>query len=350
MPSPQPALIERYRDRLPVTASTPIVTLGEGSTPLIAAPRISARLGVEVWLKLEGLNPTGSFKDRGMTLAISKAVEDGARRVICASTGNTSASAAAYAARAGLGCVVVMPAGHVARGKIAQAQIAGASICAVDGSFDDALRIVRELASNHPITLVNNLNPYRLEGQKTAAFEIIDEFGVPDWLVLPVGNGGNITAYWQGFCEAVSGGWASDRPALLGCQAQGAATMVEGRDIEAPETIATAIRIGAPVRRREAAAAARASEGGFVAVSDDDIVEWYRRLAVDEGVFCEPSSAASLAGLAQARADGRVADQSRVACILTGHGLKDPDAVATTAASPVVISATPDALAEAVLG
>jgi threonine synthase len=314
-----PCLIERFRERLPVGEATPVITLGEGSTPLVPARRISAALGVEVLLKLEGANPTGSFKDRGMTLALSKAAEEGAHTVICASTGNTSASAAAYAARAGIRCVVVVPAGNVAAGKLAQAQIAGATVVAIRGSFDDALRLVREICERHPITLVNNLNPYRLEGQKTAAFEIVEELGAaPDWLVLPVGNGGNITAYWRGFREADAS------PRLLGCQAEGSAAMVRGVDVAQPETVATAIRIGAPVRRVEAATAARESGGGFVAVPDAEILDWYGRLARDEGVFCEPSSAASVAGLARACADARVPAGSRVVCVLTGHGLKDP--------------------------
>jgi threonine synthase len=324
-----PCLIERFRERLPVGESTPVITLGEGSTPLVHARRISAALGVEVRLKLEGANPTGSFKDRGMTLALSKAAEEGAHTVICASTGNTSASAAAYAARAGIRCVVVVPSGNVALGKLAQAQIAGATVVAIRGSFDDALRLVRELCDRHPITLVNNLNPYRLEGQKTAAFEIVEELGAaPDWLALPVGNGGNITAYWRGFRELHA------TPQLLGCQAAGSAAMVAGIDVPRPETVATAIRIGAPVRRQEAATAARESEGGFVAVPDDEILDWYARLAREEGIFCEPSSAASIAGLARARADGRVPPGVRVVCVLTGHGLKDPDtALARSAAA-----------------
>jgi threonine synthase len=343
-------LIDRYRDRLPVSSATPVIGLGEGSTPLVPAPRLGALLGVDLWLKLEGANPTGSFKDRGMTMAISKAAEDGARAVICASTGNTSASAAAYAARAGIRCIVVVPGGKVALGKLAQAQVMGAVVCAIDGSFDDALRIVRELADSHPITLVNNLNPYRLEGQKTAAFEIVEELGVPDWVALPVGNGGNITAFWRGFNEAVAAGDASDRPRMLGCQADGSAAMVRGEDVAEPETVATAIRIGRPVRRSEAAAAARESEGGFIAATDAEILEWYARIARLEGVFCEPSSATSVAGVARARADGSIAEGERVVCVLTGHGLKDPASASALGAEVVTLAATRDALEGVVFG
>ena len=339
-----PCLIERYRDRLPVSVDTPIISLGEGSTPLVRAQRLGEELGVELWLKLDGANPTGSFKDRGMTVAISKAVEDGARAVICASTGNTSASAAAYAARAGIRCVVVIPSGKIALGKLAQAQIMGAVVCAIDGSFDDGLRLVREIADAHPITLVNNLNPYRLEGQKTAAFEIVDEIGVPDWVALPVGNAGNVTAYWRGFNEAVSHGDATDRPRLLGCQAEGSAAMVRGEDIAEPETLATAIRIGRPVRRAEAAAAVREAEGTFMAAPDAEILSWYGRIAALEGVFCEPSSATSVACLARARATGTVAEGERVVCVLTGHGLKDPDSATATGARVLTVPATRAAL------
>jgi threonine synthase len=345
-----PGLIERYRDRLPVTDATPIVSLGEGSTPLVHAPRLGAELGVDLWLKLEGLNPTGSFKDRGMTLALSKAAEAGASTVICASTGNTSASAAAYAARAGIRCVVVVPGGQIALGKLAQAQMAGATVCAIDGSFDEALRLVMELSDAHPITLVNNLNPFRLEGQKTAAWEVVEAIGVPDWLSLPVGNAGNITAYWRGFDEAVAAGDATDRPRMLGCQAAGSAAMMLGRDIEVPDTVATAIRIGRPVRREEASRAARESEGGFVAVPDAEILQWYARVARVEGVFCEPSSATSLAGLAEARRTGMVAEGERVVCVLTGHGLKDPDAATASGSEVHRVAVDRAALERLILG
>ena len=344
-------LIERYRAWLPVDDDTPVVTLGEGSTPLLRAPRLGARLGVDLWLKYEGMNPTGSFKDRGMTLALSKAAQDGAKAVICASTGNTSASAAAYSARAGIRCVVVIPGGKVALGKLAQAQIAGAVVIQIDGSFDDALRLVRIMSEEHPITLVNNLNPYRLEGQKTAAWEILDDLGhVPEWMCLPVGNGGNITAYWRGFREAHERGDCDRLPRMLGAQAEGSAAMVRGVDVERPETIATAIRIGAPVRREEAGAAAGESGGGFAAASDRAILDWFGHAVRDEGVFCEPSSAASLAGLANARRDGLVPEGAEVVCVLTGHGLKDPENAIAESAAPVTIPAERSALEAVVLG
>jgi len=344
-------LIERYRAWLPVDDATPVVTLGEGSTPLLRAPRLGARLGVDLWLKYEGMNPTGSFKDRGMTMALSKAAQDGAKAVICASTGNTSASAAAYSARAGIRCVVVIPGGKVALGKLAQAQVAGAVVVQIDGSFDDALRLVRIMSEEHPITLVNNLNPYRLEGQKTAAWEILDDLGhVPEWMCLPVGNGGNITAYWRGFREAHERGDCDRLPRMLGAQAEGSAAMVRGVDVERPETIATAIRIGAPVRREEAGAAARDSGGGFAAASDREILDWFGHAVRDEGVFCEPSSAASLAGLANARRDGLVPEGAEVVCVLTGHGLKDPDNAIAESAPPVTIPAERSALEAVVLG
>ena len=344
-------LIERFRDRLPVSAATPIVTLGEGSTPMLLAPRLGAELGIELYLKLEGDNPTGSFKDRGMTLALSKALEDGAKAVVCASTGNTSASAAAYAARAGLPCSVVVPAGRIARGKLAQAQACGARVVQIDGSFDDALAVVRELTDRHPITLVNNLNPYRLEGQKTGAFEVVDDLGdAPDWLCLPVGNGGNIAAYWRGFRESLDRGDASRPPRLLACQAAGAAPIVTGSLVDAPDTIATAIRIGRPVRFIEAREAVTASEGGALAVTDEEILAAFRRLPETEGVFCEPASAASLAGLVKARAEGLVEDGARVVCILTGHGLKDPDTAVEQSSAPLVVGSGYDAVEAAILG
>ena len=344
-------LIRRFRDRLPAFDDDAIVSIGEGATPLIHAPRLGARLGVDLHLKFEGLNPTGSFKDRGMTTALSAAKQDGAKAVICASTGNTSASAAAYAARAGIRCVVVIPGGKVALGKLAQAQVAGASVVQIDGSFDDALRMVRVMSEEHPITLVNNLNPYRLEGQKTAAWEIIEDLGrQPEWMCLPVGNGGNITAYWRGYRESLERGDISALPRMLGAQAEGSAAMVRGEDVAAPETIATAIRIGAPVRREEAGAAARDSGGGFAAASDREILDWFGHVVRDEGVFCEPSSAASLAGLANARRDGLVPEGAEVVCVLTGNGLKDPDNAIAESAPPVTIPAERDALERIVLG
>jgi len=313
-------LIERYRDRLPVTDATPVVTLGEGDTPLLPAPRISELTGVEVYLKYEGPNPTGSFKDRGMTVAVSKALEDGAREAVCASTGNTSASAAAYCGRAGIRLAVVLPEGAIARGKLAQAQICGARVIAVQGSFDDALGLVRGLVDRRPVALLNSINPYRLEGQKTAAFEVLEQLGgAPDWVALPVGNGGNITAYWMGFNEM------GQRPRMLAGQAAGAAPLVTRRPVASPTTIATAIRIGNPARLDQALAAIDDSGGGVRAIDDVGILAAYRMLAQEEGVFCEPASAASVAALLEAVTDGLVERGSTAVCVLTGHGLKDPD-------------------------
>jgi threonine synthase len=313
-------LIERYRERLPVTDATPVVSLGEGSTPLVHAPRLSALTGLEVHLKYEGLNPTGSFKDRGMTVAVSKALEEGATAAVCASTGNTSASAAAYCGRAGIKLAVVLPEGAIARGKLAQAQICGARVIAVQGSFDDALRLVRELVERHPVALLNSINPFRLEGQKTAAFEVVEQLGgAPDWLALPVGNGGNITAYWKGFGEL------GVAPRMLAGQAAGAAPLLTRAPVPNPTTIATAIRIGNPARLDQALAAVEQSQGGIRAMPDEAILDAYRLLAQQEGVFCEPASAASVAALLVAAGDGLVEPGSRVVCVLTGHGLKDPD-------------------------
>jgi threonine synthase len=313
-------LIERYRDRLPVTDTTPIVSLGEGSTPLVHAPRISERTGLDVFLKYEGLNPTGSFKDRGMTVAVSKALEAGATEAVCASTGNTSASAAAYCGRAGIKLAVVLPEGAIARGKLAQAQICGARVIAVQGSFDDALGLVRQLVERRPVALLNSINPFRLEGQKTAAFEVLEQLGgAPDWLALPVGNGGNITAYWKGFGEMGAA------PRMLAGQAEGAAPLVTRAPVANPATIATAIRIGNPARLDQALAAVDDSHGGIRAISDDAILDAYRMLAQEEGVFCEPASAAAVAALFVAARDGLVEPGARVVCVLTGHGLKDPD-------------------------
>jgi threonine synthase len=311
-----PGLIERYRDRLPVTDATPVVELGEGSTPLLAAPRISEMTDCRVLLKYEGLNPTGSFKDRGMTVAVSKALEEGATVAVCASTGNTSASAAAYCGRAGIRLAVVLPEGAIARGKLAQAQICGARVIAVQGSFDDALGLVRELVERNPIALLNSINPYRLEGQKTAAFEVLETLdGPPDWLALPVGNGGNISAYWKGFTEM------GVAPRMLAGQAAGAAPLLTGVPVRDPQTVATAIRIGNPARLGQALAAVSESNGGIRAIDDDGILATYRLLAQEEGVFCEPASAASVAALLEAAADGLVEPGSTVVCVLTGHGL-----------------------------
>ncbi|MGE5552612.1 MAG: threonine synthase [Betaproteobacteria bacterium] len=320
-------LIERYRRFLPVTGETPVITLGEGNTPLIPVP-FGRELGegVAMWVKFEGANPTGSFKDRGMTLAISKAVEAKARSVICASTGNTSASAAAYAARAGLNCFVVLPKGKIALGKLAQALIHGARALAIEGNFDDALRLVRELAAEGRVTLVNSVNPHRIEGQKTAAFEVCDDLGgAPDYLAIPVGNAGNITAYWKGFREYAAAGIVQRTPVMLGFQAAGAAPLVHGRPVAQPETIATAIRIGNPASWEGAVEAVRSSQGRFTAVTDEEILAAYTRLAKEAGVFCEPASAASVAGVLKLGREGYFRPGARVVCVLTGHGLKDPD-------------------------
>jgi len=308
------SLIERYRDRLPFAPGDPVVSLEEGSTPLVPAPRLSAEVGAEVWLKLEGANPTGSFKDRGMTCAVSDAVRGGAEAVVCASTGNTAASLAAYAARAGIPGAVIVPEGKIAAGKLAQALMHGARVVALRGNFDEALALVRELSERHPIALVNSINPLRVEGQKTAAFEVLEALDELDAVCIPVGNAGNVTAWWKGFQEAGHG------PRMLGFQAAGAAPLVHGRRVERPETVASAIRIGNPARWEEAMAAMTASRGGVAAVTDDEILAAYRLLAAREGVFCEPASAASVAGLLRHGAG----DAARVVCVLTGHGLKDP--------------------------
>lgn len=340
-------IIEEFRDRLPVTPETPVITLREGGTPLLAADHLSELTGCEVHLKVEGANPTGSFKDRGMTVAISRAVGDGSQAVICASTGNTSASAAAYAARAGLTCAVLVPSGKIALGKLAQALVHGARLLQVDGSFDDCLRVARELADTFPVTLVNSVNPYRLEGQKTAAFEIVDALGrAPDVHCLPVGNAGNITAYWRGYVEE-DGRCGTGRPRMFGFQAAGAAPIVRGEVVTSPQTIATAIRIGNPASW-DFATDARDSSGGLIdAVNDRQILAAYRLLARREGVFVEPSSAASVAGLLAARADGRLAPGQRVVCTVTGNGLKDPDWAISGAAKPETIPPTVAGAADA---
>ncbi len=319
-------VIEEYRDRLPVSADTPVVTLGEGGTPLVAAQWLTERTGCEVWLKVEGCNPTGSFKDRGMTVAISKAAQAGDKAVVCASTGNTSASAAAYAVRAGLQPVVLIPAGKIAQGKLAQAIAHGSTLVAVDGGFDDCLRIVRELADNYPVALVNSVNPVRLEGQKTAAFEICDALGdAPDLHVLPVGNAGNISAYWKGFTEYAKDGVATRTPRLWGFQAEGAAPIVRGEVVLKPETVATAIRVGNPASWKLAEAARDESGGLIDLVTDEQILSAQRELARREGVFVEPASAAGVAGLLAARAAGRLDGGLTVTITVTGHGLKDTD-------------------------
>jgi len=336
-----PGLIERFRDRLPFEAGDPVVSMGEGSTPLVRADHVSELVGREVWLKLEGLNPTGSFKDRGMTCAVSAAVREGAQAVICASTGNTAASAAAYAGRAGLTGAVIVPEGKIATGKLAQALMHGARVIALRGNFDQALELVRELCSRHPIALVNSVNDFRLEGQKTAAFEVLEDLGGEvDALCLPVGNAGNITAYWKGFVEAGAA------PEMYGFQAEGAAPLVTGQRVEKPETVASAIRIGNPARWEEAMAAMRDSRGGVNAVSDEQILDAYRLLAAREGIFCEPASAASVAGLIHHGAG----DAQRIVCVLTGHGLKDPQTALEQAGSVVPCEATIEAVERAVLG
>lgn len=324
-PHPWPGVIEAYREHLPVTRSTPVVTLLEGNTPLIAAPRLSEQLGLDVHLKVEGANPTGSFKDRGMTMGITKAIEADAKVVVCASTGNTSASAAAYAARAGITCGVVIPAGKIALGKLAQALIHGAKVVQIHGNFDEALDVVRALGAIEGVEVVNSINPFRIEGQKTASFEIVDVLGdAPDVHSLPVGNAGNITAYWKGYAEYETFGRATRRPRMLGWQAQGAAPLVLGEPVLHPETIATAIRIGNPASWDGAIAARDQSGGAIDMVSDDEILAAYRLLAVTEGVFVEPASASSVAGLLKAEALGLVERGERVVCTVTGHGLKDP--------------------------
>jgi len=317
-----PGVIEAYRPLLPVTAATPVVTLLEGGTPLLDAPRLSARVGARVLLKLEGQNPTGSFKDRGMTMAMSKALEEGAKAVVCASTGNTSASAAAYAARAGMTCAVLIPEGHIALGKLAQALVHGAKVIQVRGNFDELLSMVRRLGEKAPVTVVNSVNPYRIEGQKTGAFEIVDVLGdAPDLHCIPVGNAGNITAYWRGYLEYREAGRSTKLPRMFGFQAAGSAPIVEGHPIEHPDTVATAIRIGNPASWYGATAAASESGGAIEAVTDEEILAAYRFLASEESVFCEAASAASVAGLIKVGAPSG----STVVCVLTGHGLKDPD-------------------------
>ena len=341
-------LIEQYRDRLPVTASTPVVTLLEGGTPLVYACELSELVGARVWLKVEGANPTGSFKDRGMTMAISKAVEGGSKAVICASTGNTSASAAAYAAKAGLTCAVLVPEGKIALGKLAQALVHGATLLQVQGNFDDCLDLCRALSQDYPTTLVNSVNPDRIDGQKTAAFEVADALGdAPDVHCLPVGNAGNITAYWKGYCEYAADGVSTQRPRMLGFQASGAAPLVTGERVRAPQTIATAIRIGNPASWHQAITARDESGGAIQSVTDRQILSAYRLLAQKEGVFVEPSSAASVAGLLQAHAAGLIAPGEKVVCTVTGNGLKDPDWAIAGAPKPVTVANSAQAAAAA---
>lgn len=338
-------LIEKYRKYLPVSEKTPVITLNEGNTPLIYANHLSEITGLKVYLKYEGLNPTGSFKDRGMTMAISKACEEGSKAVMCASTGNTSASAAAYAARAGIKCIVLIPGGAIALGKLSQALIHGAKVLAIDGNFDDALNLVKEITAKYPITLVNSLNPYRIEGQKTASFEICEVLGdAPDFQVMPVGNAGNITAYWKGYKEYKAEGKSKKLPKMLGFQAEGAAPIVRGHPIEKPETIATAIRIGNPASWKQAEAARDESGGLIDMVTDQEILDAYKLLAEKEGVFVEPASASSIAGLLKLSEKGyfkRTAQDAgrtaKIVCILTGHGLKDPDRAIKTVKPPTTV-------------
>ncbi|MBV9915857.1 MAG: threonine synthase [Solirubrobacterales bacterium] len=335
-----PGLIERYRDRLPFAPGDPVVSLDEGATPLVLAPRLSERAGTEVWLKLEGANPTGSFKDRGMTCAVSAAVREGSHAVVCASTGNTAASTAAYAARAGLRGAVIVPEGKIATGKLAQALMHGARVVALRGNFDEALALVRELAREQPISLVNSINEFRIEGQKTAAFEIVEALDAElDALCIPVGNAGNITAYWRGFKELGA------RPRMLGFQAAGAAPLVRGAPVAHPETVASAIRIGNPARWEEAMDAMSSSGGAVEAVSDEQILAAYSFLARSEGIFCEPASAASVAGLLAHGAG----DAQRVVCVLTGNGLKDPQTALEQAGAVITCEPELDAVERAVL-
>jgi len=335
-------IIARYRKFLPVTEQTPALTLHEGDTPLIHAPNLSKKVGVQLYFKYEGLNPTGSFKDRGMVMAVAKAVEEGSKTIMCASTGNTSAAAAAYAARAGLRCIVLIPSGNIALGKLAQAIAYGAEVIAIDGNFDEALNIVREITAEEPITLVNSVNPYRIEGQKTSSFEICDVLGkAPEILAIPVGNAGNITAYWKGFKEYKAAGKIEQLPRMFGFQAAGAAPLVHGEPVPNPETIATAIRIGNPASKEGALNALRESNGHIDSVTDEEILEAYRLLASSEGIFCEPASAASFAGVIKMRKAGLIEEGTTIACVLTGNGLKDPNiALKAIAAEPQTVPAT----------
>ncbi|NHK38752.1 threonine synthase [Thermus thermophilus] len=346
----RPPLIERYRNLLPVSEKTPVISLLEGSTPLIPlkGPEEARKKGIRLYAKYEGLNPTGSFKDRGMTLAVSKAVEGGAQAVACASTGNTAASAAAYAARAGILAIVVLPAGYVALGKVAQSLVHGARIVQVEGNFDDALRLTQRLTEAFPVALVNSVNPHRLEGQKTLAFEVVDELGdAPHYHALPVGNAGNITAHWMGYKAYHALGKAKRLPKMLGFQAAGAAPLVLGRPVERPETLATAIRIGNPASWQGAVRAKEESGGVIEAVTDEEILFAYRYLAREEGIFCEPASAAAMAGVFKLLREGRLEPESTVVLTLTGHGLKDPATAERVAELPPPVPARLEAVAAA---
>ncbi|MDO8282818.1 MAG: threonine synthase [Thermodesulfovibrionia bacterium] len=350
---PWPGLIESYRKFLPVTDSTPVITLNEGNTPLIKASRINevVNADIELYFKFEGSNPSGSFKDRGMTLAITKAVEEGTKAVICASTGNTSASAAAYSAKADISCIVLIPEGKIAMGKLAQAMIHGSMVIQVDGNFDEALNIVKEIVKRHPISLVNSINPFRIEGQKTAAFEVCDQLGfAPVFHALPVGNAGNITAYWKGYKEYKEAGISSSLPKMLGFQAAGAAPIVLGHPVEKPETIATAIRIGNPASWKGAENARDESGGVIDSVTDDEILQAYQFIASREGIFCEPASAASLAGVIKLSNQGYFSKGGTVVCTLTGNGLKDPDNAIKLSEPPIKVKADISAIEDALRG
>jgi len=345
-------VLNRYKKNLPVTGKTPLITMGEGDTPLIKCDNLAREIGVgQLHLKFEGCNPTGSFKDRGMVVAVAKAMEAGSKAIMCASTGNTSASAAAYAAYCGLASIIVVPEGKIALGKLAQAIIYGAKILAIEGNFDQALNIVRTVTQKHPVTLVNSVNPFRIEGQKTAAFEVADILGdAPDYLFIPVGNAGNITAYWAGF-KQYHGIKSTGLPQVLGVQAAGAAPLVLGHPVENPETVATAIRIGKPARGEQALEAAEQSGGRIIAVSDDEIIAMQKKLAALEGIWVEPASAAGLAGLAHEIASGRLDPKGRrIVAVCTGHGLKDPDIVTMGMDKPKIIPPKLDALEEVILG
>lgn len=343
-------LLQTYKSFLPITEQTPLLTLHEGNTPLIHAANISDQLGLDVYLKYEGLNPTGSFKDRGMVMAVAKAMEEGSDAIMCASTGNTSAAAAAYAARGGLNCIVLIPNNNIALGKLAQAIIYGAKVIAIEGNFDRALEIVRDITEKQPITLVNSINPYRIEGQKTAAFEVIEQLGqAPDYLAIPVGNAGNITAYWKGFREYYEHGRSNSLPKMIGFEAEGAAAIVKGEPIREPETVATAIRIGNPASWDGAVQAAEQSQGFIDQVTDDEIIVAYKLLAAEEGVFVEPASAASLAGVMKKRQQGYFKGGESVVCVLTGHGLKDPNtAIERVELEPLVVPDNEAAVVDAI--
>ncbi len=344
-------LIDAYGDFLPVSKDTPQITLYEGNTPLIKSVNISETLGIDLYFKFEGLNPTGSFKDRGMVMAVAKAIEEGSDTIMCASTGNTSASAAAYGARFGLRTIVLIPDGHIAMGKLAQALQYGAEVIAISGNFDKALELVKAITETHPITLVNSLNPYRLEGQKTGSFEIVDALGdAPDYLAIPVGNAGNISAYWKGFKEYKEAGRATKLPVMKGYQAKGASPLVEGHPFENPETVATAIRIGNPASWDKAINARDESGGSIKAVTDDEILEAYKLMSTQEGIFAEPASAASLAGLIKSVENGDIKKGSTIVSILTGNGLKDPSTCLDLVDEPISIPGTMDAVMEIIEG